>query len=67
MEVAAMPLYEVLLLRDDESELRLTDRALRIGETLPIGEEHWVVQSEAAPERADATTRYICVRSHDRE
>jgi hypothetical protein len=56
-----MPLYEVLLLRDDDQETRLTDQALRVGEAVSIGEERWLVQSEAAPERADAETRYICV------
>jgi len=56
-----MPLYEVLLLRDDDTETRLTDRALEIGETLPIGGEQWIVEGESAPERADAATRYICV------
>jgi hypothetical protein len=56
-----MPLYEVLLIRDDEEETRLTDRALSVGETVLIGEQSWLVQNEAAPERADAATRYICV------
>jgi hypothetical protein len=60
-----MPLYEVLLLREDEHELRLTDRALQIGETLPIGEERWLVQSEEPPERPDAAVRYICIRPDD--
>ena len=61
MEVSRMPLYEVLLLRDDERETRLTDRALVVGETFPGGEERWLVESEAPPERADASSRYICV------
>ena len=56
-----MPLYEVLLIRDDEQETRLTDRAMRVGETVSIGEEPWLVQSETMPERADAVARYICV------
>jgi hypothetical protein len=60
-----MPLYEVILLRDDEQEIRLTDRALHIGQTLPIGEERWLVQSEEPAGRADAATRYICVRPDD--
>jgi hypothetical protein len=60
-----MPLYEVLLLRDDETETRLTDHALAIGETFPVGEEQWTVQSEASPERAEAATRYICVRARE--
>jgi hypothetical protein len=58
-----MPLYEVLLIRDDDEETRLTDRALRVGETVSIGEERWLVQSETDPARADAATRYICVRA----
>jgi hypothetical protein len=56
-----MPLYEVLLIRDDEQETRLTDRALSVGETVLIGEQSWLVQSETAPERADAAGRYVCV------
>jgi hypothetical protein len=56
-----VPLYEVLLMRDDEQETRLTDRALSVGETVFMGEQTWLVQSETAPERADAAARYICV------
>jgi hypothetical protein len=56
-----MPLYEVLLIRDDQQETRLTDRAMRVGETVSIGEEPWLVQSETAPERSDAAARYVCV------
>jgi hypothetical protein len=60
-----MPLYEVLLLRDDEGETRLTDRRLSIGEMLEIGEEAWIVEREAAPEREDAAVRFVCVRARD--
>jgi hypothetical protein len=67
MEVSQMPLYEVLLLRDDETETRLTDHALEIGQSFPVGEEQWIVQSEAPSERTDAATRYICVRAPDTE
>jgi hypothetical protein len=65
MEVWGVPLYEVLLVRDDEQELRLTDQPLRVGEAVPIGGERWLVQREAVPERADAETRYVCVRADD--
>jgi hypothetical protein len=58
-----MPLYEVLLRRDDDDETRLTDQEPRVGETLSIGEERWVVQSKGTPERADAEARYVCVRA----
>ena len=56
-----MPLYEVLLIRDDEQETRLTDRALSVGATVSIAEQSWLVQKETAPERADAAARYICI------
>ena len=56
-----MPLYEVLLIRDDEQETRLTDRSMRVGETVSIREQSWLVQSKTAPERADAAARYVCV------
>ena len=56
-----MPLYEVLLVRDDDSELRLTDHALHVGETVTIAEQRWMVEREAPAERASADVRYICV------
>jgi hypothetical protein len=62
-----MPLYEVLLLREDDHETRLTDRPLQIGETVSIGEERWLVQREAPPERGDAATQYICVPAETTE
>jgi hypothetical protein len=60
-----MPLYEVLLLRGDDYETRLTDRPLPIGETVSIGQERWLVQREAPPERGDAATQYICVPARE--
>jgi hypothetical protein len=57
-----MSLYEVHLVRNDDDEIRLTDHALHVGETVSIGEQTWRVQQEAPPERADAVTRYICIR-----
>jgi hypothetical protein len=65
MEVPGMPLYEVRLIREDDEETRLTDWPLIIGETLSIGEERWLVQREAPPERWDATTQYICVPAEE--
>jgi hypothetical protein len=62
-----MPLYEVLLLREDDYETRLTDQPLQIGETVSIGQERWLVKSEAPPERADAATQYICVPAEETE
>ena len=56
-----MPLYEVLLLRNDDNETRLTDHELAIGETLELGGERWVVEREAEAERPDAALQYVCV------
>ncbi len=56
-----MPLYEVLLIRDDEEEIRLTDQGFAVGEIVSIGEERWFVEREAALERGDAAGRYVCV------
>jgi hypothetical protein len=60
-----MPLYEVLLLRDDEQELRLTDQSLSVGETVALGEERWLVQREDPPERGDAAARFVCIRDDE--
>jgi hypothetical protein len=60
-----MPLYEVLLIRKHDRETRLTDQALSIGETVSIGQERWLVESEATPDRTEADTRYVCIRSDD--
>jgi hypothetical protein len=56
-----MPLYEVLLKRDDDEEIRLTDRALQVGETLTIAEQRWQVQRQEPAKQADAEVRYVCV------
>jgi hypothetical protein len=62
MEVGRMPLYEVLLLEDDEhSELRLTDQPLHVGQKVTIAQQSWLVEREERPEEVTAETRYVCV------
>lgn len=39
-----MPLYEVLLRTEGREEIRLTDRAYTVGQTLTIGNRTWVVR-----------------------
>ena len=56
-----MPLYEVLLQRDDDDELRLTDQPLQIGETVTIAGQRWLVQHDETPEGSGAEIRYVCV------
>ena len=38
-----MPLYEVLLKTEAAVEVRLTDRAYQVGDTIEIGNQAWVV------------------------
>lgn len=55
-----MPLFEIVLVRDESTELRLTDRPARVGDTLQVNDEDWVVvRSVAASARAEA--RLECV------
>jgi hypothetical protein len=61
MEVGRMPLYEVLLLQEEGSELRLTDQPLHVGKMVTIAHQRWLVEREASPEEETADTRYICV------
>jgi hypothetical protein len=62
-----MPLYEVLLIEDDQhSELRLTDQPLRVGAQVTIAHQRWLVEREARPEEESAETRYICVRAEEK-
>jgi hypothetical protein len=62
-----MPLYEVVLLWDDDDETRLTDRELTIGETLEIGAERWIVEREEPAERREVAMRFVCVRAKGTE
>jgi hypothetical protein len=56
-----MPLYEVLLERDGTAEIRLTDRALAVGDLLEIAETAWRVARTTEPGAAQAELRYVLV------
>ena len=58
-----MPLFEVLLHRDEGDELRLTDEPLRVGENVSIAGQRWLVEREEPAEQPGAEARYICVPS----
>ena len=56
-----MPLYEVMLEQDGTPEIRLTDRALAVGDLLEIAERMWRVAQTTAPGAARAELRYVLV------
>jgi hypothetical protein len=57
-----MPLYEVELQRQlGGTEVRLTDRALAVGDELRLAGRRWLVESMVLPEQElSATVRYVC-------
>jgi hypothetical protein len=59
-----MPLYELVLDFEGESpqELRLTDRAVRVGDTVEIGAVDWVVVRALACQQCERA-RFQCRRA----
>jgi hypothetical protein len=55
-----MALYEIVLRFPDRDEVRLTDRALDVGDTLSIGGQTWRVFGTEVPRSAVAAARYVC-------
>lgn len=56
-----MPLYEVMLFGDGASEVRLTDRALAVGDLVEIAQRLWRVERSMAASREDAERRFLLV------
>jgi hypothetical protein len=56
-----MPLYEVMLLGEGAPEVRLTDRALALGDLLEIAQRLWRVERSMAASREDAERRFLLV------
>ena len=55
-----MPLFEIVLVNDGNSEVRLTDEPIRVGDTIQINDQDWVVtRNVVASARAEA--RFECV------
>jgi hypothetical protein len=54
-----VPLYEVMLFGDGAPELRLTDRALAVGDLVEIAQRLWRVERATRPGREDAERRYL--------
>ena len=62
-----MPLYEIVLrFPDREAEVRLTDRALVVGERIVIANRNWDVVLERKPANADAAAGFLCEPSRER-
>jgi hypothetical protein len=53
-------MYEIVLRFADHDEVRLTDRRVRVGETLTIDGDKWVVGGTERPRNALALLSYIC-------
>jgi hypothetical protein len=56
-----MPLYEVMLLGEGAPEVRLTDRALALGDLVEIAQRLWRVERSMAASREDAERRFLLV------
>jgi len=56
-----MALYEIVLCRRDEDEVRFTDHEPTVGSTLVIDYRPWTVVRAERPEHPIAETRYICL------
>lgn len=55
-----MPLFEIVLVNDGSSEVRLTDQPVHVGDRIQINDQDWVVtRSLVASARAEA--RFECV------
>lgn len=56
-----MPLYEVMLIGDGAPELRLTDRALALGDLVEIAQRLWRVERSTGASRDDVARRFLLV------
>ena len=56
-----MPLYEVMLIGEGAPELRLTDRALAVGDLVEIAQRLWRVERSMAAGREDSERRFLLV------
>jgi hypothetical protein len=56
-----MPLYEVMLFGEGAPEVRLTDRALAVGDLVEIAQRLWRVERSMAARREDADRRFLLV------
>jgi hypothetical protein len=56
-----MPLYEVMLFNEGAPEVRLTDRALAVGDLVEIAQRLWRVERSMAAGREDAERRFLLV------
>jgi hypothetical protein len=56
-----MPLYEVMLSGDGAPEVRLTDRALAVGDLVEIAQRLWRVERSMAASREDVERRFLLV------
>jgi hypothetical protein len=53
-------MYEVVLRYDGQEDVRITDEALTVGQTLTIDNRKWRVERAERPQTAGASRRFIC-------
>jgi hypothetical protein len=56
-----MPLYEVMLIGEEAPEVRLTDRALALGDLVEIAQRLWRVERSTEAGREDVERRFLLV------
>jgi hypothetical protein len=54
-----MPLYEIVLCRPDGDEVRVTDQAVAVGETLVIDYTPWTVIAQEPATDVQANARFM--------
>ena len=58
-----VPVYEVELVREADSELGLTDTPLELGAIVEIADSEWHVAAAAKPYDPSRRLRFICVET----
>jgi hypothetical protein len=55
-------MYELVLWHQGNEAVRITDKAVSVGQTLLIDDIKWLVEAQELPRDLKATARYICSR-----
>lgn len=55
-----MPLFEIVLVDNGSSEVRITDQPARVGDTIRINDQDWVLTRKLVAS-AHAEARFECV------
>ncbi len=53
-------MYEVVLRYDGQEDVRITDQAVTVAQTLAIDNRKWQVERAERPQTAGASGRFVC-------